>query len=223
MPSGRRKAGDGIRSTKIITLKSKYPQGSEKQLVKAVLNRVVPEGSLPIDVGCVVHNVGTVLAIYEAVYLSKPLVERIISVTGPCMREPMNINVRLGTLVSDLANAFGPFAKEPRKVVIGGPMMGLAQYTMEVPVTKGMSAVLFLSKDEIEEPKESVCIRCGKCIDVCPMELVPTTLINLVKKERFAEAKESGIMNCFECGACAYACPAKIPLLDYLKYGKAKA
>ena len=207
---------------KVVALRTKYPQGSEKQLIKSVLNRVVPADGLPMEVGCIVHNVGTVMAIYDAVYFKKPLIERTITITGPCVREPMNINIRIGTLLSDLVNIFGGFSKEPKKVVAGGPMMGVAQYTMDVPITKGTNGFLFLSKDDIDVAKEGVCIRCGKCIDVCPMRLSPTSLMNLVKKERFAEAKELGIVNCFECGACAYECPAKIPLLDYMKYGKAK-
>lgn len=207
---------------KVATLKTKYPQGAEKQLIKSILDRTVPAGGLPMDVGCVVQNVGTVVAIYEAVYFSKPLIERTITVSGGAVREPMNIIVRIGTLVSDLVNVFGGFANEPKKVVIGGPMMGIAQYTMDVPIIKGTSGVIFMSRDDIDEAKETVCIRCGKCVDACPIYLSPTMLMNLVRKERFAEAKEYGIVNCFECGACAFECPAKIPLLDYMKWGKAK-
>ncbi|MBN1526134.1 MAG: electron transport complex subunit RsxC [Candidatus Omnitrophica bacterium] len=209
-------------NVKIVTLKTKYPQGAEKQLIRSILRRTVPAGGLPMDVGCIVHNIGTVFAIYEAVYFSKPLIERVITVTGSCVREPANITVRIGTLIRDIADTLGGFAKEPKKVVVGGPMMGIAQYTMDVPVTKGTSGIVFLSQEDIVRPKESVCIRCGKCIETCPMGLSPTTLMNHVKKEQFSEAKALGIVNCFECGACVYDCPAKIPLLDYMKYGKAK-
>lgn len=208
--------------TEIAVLKTKYPQGAEKQIIKSILNRKVPAGGLPMDVGCVVQNVGTAFAIYEAVYLGKPLIERVVTIAGSCVGEPLNIWVSIGTLLSDLVNEFGGFTKEPKKVIFGGPMMGFAQYTMDVPVVKGTSGIIFLPGDEIDETKENVCIRCGKCLEVCPMELAPTTLMHYVKKQRFNEAKELGIVHCYECGACVYECPAKIPLLDYLKFGKAK-
>ncbi|MDO8535859.1 MAG: electron transport complex subunit RsxC [Candidatus Omnitrophota bacterium] len=211
-----------IHNTKLIVLRTKYPQGAEKQIIKSILNRTVPSGGLPMDVGCVVQNVQTAYAIYEAVYLDKPLAERAITLTGSCLKEPVNIRVRIGTVLTDLVDFIGGFKKEPKKIIMGGPMMGLAQYTMDVPIIKGTSGVLFLSEEEVLQTKESVCIRCGKCIEVCPMQLAPTTLMYRVKKEFFAEAKDLGIASCFECGACAYECPANIPLLDYMKYGKAR-
>lgn len=207
---------------KLVVLHTKYPQGAEKQIIKSVLGRTVPAGALPMDVGCVVQNVQTAYAIYEAVTLGKPLVERAITLTGSCLKEPVNIRVRVGTVLKDLVDFVGGFKKEPKKIIMGGPMMGLAQYTMDVPIIKGTSGVLFLSEEEVAPAKESVCIRCGKCIEVCPMQLTPTALMYRVKREFFSEAKELGIANCFECGACAYECPAKIPLLDYMKYGKAR-
>lgn len=209
-------------NVKLVVLHTKYPQGAEKQIIKSVLNRVVPSGGLPMDVGCVVQNVQTAYAIYEAVYLGKPLIERAITLTGSCLKEPVNMRVRVGTLLKDVVDYIGGFKKEPKKIVMGGPMMGLAQYTMDVPIVKGTSGVIFLSAEEVAQVKESVCIRCGKCIEICPMKLSPTSLMYRVKKEFFGEAKDLGISNCFECGACAYKCPAKIPLLDYMKYGKAR-
>ncbi len=214
----RREAG----SIKIAVLKTKYPQGAEKQVIKAILDREVPAGGLPMDVGCVVQNVGTAYAIYEAVFLGKPLIERVITLTGSCVKEPMNIWVKIGTLLSDLAPVFGGFVKEPKKVIVGGPMMGVTQYTMDVPISKGVSGVVFFSDEEVDRSQESVCIRCGKCVEICPMGLMPTALMYRVKKEIFTEASDLGIANCYECGACAYACPAKIPLLDYMKYGKSR-
>ena len=211
-----------IHNTKIIVLRTKYPQGAEKQVIKSVLNRTVPAGGLPMDVGCVVQNVQTAYAIYEAVYSGKPLIERAVTLTGSCLKEPVNIRVRIGTVLKDLVDFIGGFKKEPKKIIMGGPMMGSSQYTMDVPIVKGTSGVLFLSEEEVSRTKESVCIRCGKCIEVCPMQLAPTTLMYRVKKGFFSDAKELGIAGCFECGACAYECPAKIPLLDYMKYGKTR-
>ncbi len=211
-----------VERLKLVVLNEKYPQGAEKQIIKAVLNRTVPSLGLPMDVGCIVNNIGTAYAIYEAVYLGKPLIERAITITGSCVMEPINIWVRIGTILSDLKETFGAFTAEPRKVIMGGPMMGLAQYTMDVPISKGVGGVLFLTGDEVDTGKESVCIRCGRCIDVCPIGLVPTTLMYRVKKGNFQEAESLGIANCYECGSCAYTCPAKIPLVDYMKYGKAK-
>lgn len=211
-----------IRNTKLVVLRTRYPQGAEKQIIKSILNRTVPAGGLPMDVGCVVQNVQTAYAIYEAVYSGKPLTERAITLTGSCLKGPVNMRVRIGTVLKDLVDFIGGFKKEPKKIIMGGPMMGLAQYTMDVPIVKGTSGVLFLSEEEVFRTEESVCIRCGKCIEVCPMQLAPTTLMYRVKKEFFSDAKELGIAGCFECGACAYECPAKIPLLDYMKYGKAR-
>lgn len=207
---------------KIVTVPTKYPQGAEKQLIKALLGRVVPAGGLPMDVGCICQNAGTIFSVFEAVYGGKPLIERAITISGDCVRDPVNLWVRLGTLVSDLVAYCGGLSKEPAKVIMGGPMMGIAQFTTDIPVMKGSSGLLFFSRDALDDSPESVCIRCGKCLDVCPIGLVPTTLMQRVKKEQFAEAKALGVAYCYECGTCAYACPAKIPLLDYMKYGKSK-
>jgi electron transport complex protein RnfC len=211
-----------IPNTRISVLRTKYPQGAEKQVIKALLDREVPECGLPMDVGCIVQNVGTLFAIYEAVYLGKPLIERIITVAGPCLTDPVNVRIKIGTLLSDVVNFLGGFKKEPSKIIVGGPLMGVSQYTAEVPLTKRVSGVLFFSDEEIRAEKEGVCIRCGRCLEACPMQLSPTSLMYRVKKENFLEAKELGIVNCYECGACAYVCPAKIPLLDYMKFGRAK-
>ncbi|MBI4336175.1 MAG: electron transport complex subunit RsxC [Candidatus Omnitrophica bacterium] len=209
-------------SAKVVILKTKYPQGAEKQIIKAVLNRVVPAGGLPMDVGCVVQNAQTAFAVYEAVYFGKPLIERVVTVGGSCVKEPINARVRIGTLISDLVGSLGPFIKEPKKVIVGGPMMGLAQYTLDIPIVKGTSGILFFSQNELRDDTEGVCIRCARCVEVCPMGLAPTSLMHRVKKENFKEARAMGIDYCYECGSCAYICPAKIPLVDYMKFGKAK-
>jgi electron transport complex protein RnfC len=220
---GRPRHKDNYTPVKVVPLHAKYPQGAEKQIIKALLDRDVPAGGLPMDVGCVVHNVATAYAIYEAVTAGKPLIERMVTVTGSCVMESLNIWVRIGTMLTDLVEHIGGLAKEPSRIIVGGPMMGIAQYTMDIPVTKGFGAVIFQSNEDIDLSPESVCIRCGRCVDSCPMGLVPTALMYRVKKENFGEAGDMGIANCYECGACAYTCPAKIPLLDYMKYGKYRA
>jgi Na+-translocating ferredoxin:NAD+ oxidoreductase subunit C len=207
---------------KVVSLHTKYPQGAEKQIIKVALNRVVPAGGLPMDVGCLVQNVGTAFAVYEAIYFKKPLIERVVTITGPCVEKPANLRVRIGTLLGDLVDSFGGFVKEPKRIIFGGPMMGISQYTINVPIIKGTSGVIFFSEENIDVSAESVCIRCAKCLKACPVKLAPTTLMNYVKKEMFKEAKERGIEHCYECGCCAYECPAKIPLLDYMKYGKSR-
>ena len=204
----------------MVSLHTKYPQGSEKQLIKVILNREVPAGGLPFEVGCLVDNVATALAVYEAAVYKKPLYERTITVCGDAIKENANLVVRIGTRVCDLIEECGPLTKNLGKVIFGGPMMGFSQYTTDVPIIKGTSGVIFLSQEKVDKSKESVCIRCGKCIDACPMKLVPTTLMHLVKQERSGEAEALGIVHCYECGSCAYECPAKIPLLDYMKLGK---
>jgi len=210
------------RNIRVVVLSAKYPQGAERQLIKSVTGRTVPSGKLPLEVGCVVQNIGTAFAVYEAVYLGKPLIERCVTVTGACLKEPKNLWIRIGTPLRDVVDECGGFLEEPKKVVFGGPMMGIAQYTMDVPVIKGTSGIIFFSERDLREEPAGTCIRCAKCIDSCPMGLMPTTLMNLAKRERFQEAADCGVAACIECGACAYECPAKIPLVDYMKWGKSK-
>jgi len=215
-----RKTHGPIHNTKIVLLKTKYPQGAEKQLIKSILNREVPPQGLPFDVGCIVSNIGTAFAVYEAVFNGRPLYERVVTISGSCVKEPSNLLTRIGTPLNDLVDICGGFVKEPAKIIFGGPMMGLAQLTLDVPIIKGTSGIVFLSKDEVKEIPETSCIRCAKCVDVCPLNLVPTDIARLVKKERYENTIEYNITDCIECGGCSYICPSKIPLFQWIKLGK---
>lgn len=205
---------------KVVPLKMKYPQGGEKQLIDAIMKRQVKSGALPISVGAVVQNVGTVFAVYEAVQKNKPLVERVVSVTGKSLAEPSNFMVRIGTPVSALIEAAGGVPEDTGKLISGGPMMGKALINAEVPVAKGTSGVLLLSKtDSLRNPMRD-CIRCGKCVSICPMGLNPSLLMNLSANKEWDDAEENYIQDCLECGSCSFTCPANRPLLDYLRVGK---
>jgi len=203
-------------------LKVQYPQGGEKQLIKALINREVPSGGLPLDVGAVVHNVGTAFAVYEAVQKNKPLFERVVTVTGQLISKPSNFMVRIGTPVSQLIEAAGGLPEDTGKVINGGPMMGKAVNSIEVPVTKGTSGILIMSKDAAKRKKESTCIRCAKCVSVCPQGLEPYLLIKQTQLEKNDKLEQSGVMDCIECGSCSYTCPAGLPLLDYIRLGKSR-
>ena len=202
----------------VHVLKTKYPQGAEKQLIKAILNREVPRGGLPMDVGCVVQNVGTAYAAYQAVKFNKPLIERVVTVTGDGVKEAKNCMVRIGTPAMDVINFCGGYVGTPKKILFGGPMMGIAQYSENVPTVKGTSGIIVWQHAVVDD--EGPCVRCSNCVDVCPMGLMPTELFKAVKTKKFDVAKEYGVLDCIECGCCAYNCPAKIPLVHYLKYGK---
>ena len=201
-------------------LHTKYPQGSEKQLIKAILNREIPPGVLPFEVGCMVDNVQTALAVYEAVYKKKSLYERVITVTGDAIKEPSNLLVRIGTPVSYLIEKCGGLKDEAFKIIMGGPMMGIAQYTSDIPVIKGTSGILILGKDSAQVKPSEYCIRCGKCIEACPVNLVPTTIAKAAECSRFDIAEEFNARDCMECGGCAYLCPSKIPLVQLIRYAK---
>lgn len=204
----------------IRVLKSQYPQGGEKQLIKAILKREVPSGKLPLDIGVVVQNVATVNAIYEAVYLGKPLYQRVVTVTGDCPENPGNFLVRIGTPIKDLIAKAGPLKKEPKKIVFGGPMMGIAQYSLDTPVVKSTNGIIVLSASMVSEAQDAICIRCGRCVEYCPAGLTPC-LINLSsRKEKWDMAKAYGCLDCMECGLCNYVCPQKINLVQAIKQAK---
>lgn len=204
----------------ICPLKVKYPQGGEKQLIKAITGREVPSGALPIAVGAVVNNVGTALAVYEAVMKNKPLIERIVTVTGKSLSKPSNFLVRIGTPVKDLIEAAGGLPDDTAKIISGGPMMGKAVATIDIPVTKGTSGILILNENEGHRKPVLNCIRCGRCVEVCPMGLEPYFLMTLSEKKVWDKAEKEQIMDCIECGSCSFTCPANRPLLDYIRYGK---
>lgn len=204
----------------VYPLKVKYPQGGEKQLIKALINREVPSGGLPLDVGVVVHNVGTSLAVYEAVQKNKPLVERVVTVTGKSLKKPSNFMVRIGTPVKDVIEAAGGLPEDTGKVINGGPMMGKALNSLDIPVVKGTSGILVIPEKDAKRDKEQNCIRCAKCVSVCPMGLEPYLLKQLAQLEKFEALEKNDVMDCMECGSCGFECPANIPLLDYIRYGK---
>ncbi|MFH1878906.1 MAG: 4Fe-4S dicluster domain-containing protein, partial [Candidatus Omnitrophota bacterium] len=182
----------------------------------------VPPGKLPFDIGFLVQNVGTVLAVYEAVYLDKPLIERSLTVSGDCLHRPGNFMVRVGTSIKDIADNYGiELYKEPAKVIVGGPMMGFSQPHMDSAVLKSTSGILFLSAFAAKSFDEEPCIRCAKCVDVCPMNLVPTDIMRNAKKNLWGSMEELYVSDCMECGACAYICPSRIPIVQYIKSAKA--
>ncbi len=204
----------------IQPLKVKYPQGGEKQLIKAVVNREVPSGKLPIEVGCVVSNVGTAFAVYEAVQKNKPLIERVVTVTGTSLSKPSNFLVRVGTPVSDLITAAGGLPDDTGKLINGGPMMGKAVSSPDIPIVKGSSGILLIKKEDSKRATPKSCIRCSKCTVVCPMGLEPYLLAKLSKLSVYDKAEKERIMDCIECGSCQFTCPSALPLLDFLRLGK---
>ncbi len=208
---------DGI---KVYPLKVMYPQGGEKQLIKALINREVPSGGLPIDVGCVVQNVGTAFAVYEAVQKNKPLFERVVTVTGKSVSKPSNILARVGTPINLLIEAAGGLPEDTGKVVNGGPMMGKAVNSINVPVTKGTSGVLIFPEENAIRPQNNNCIRCGRCVSVCPIGLEPYLIKNMSVMKMYEELEPHRVLDCIECGSCVYICPAGVPILDYIRLGK---
>lgn len=206
----------------VMPLKVQYPQGGEKQLIDAVIRRQVKSGALPISTGAVVQNVGTAYAVYEAVQKNKPLVERVVTVTGKAVANPSNFLARIGTPIQVLIDAAGGIPEDTGKIIGGGPMMGKALISPEVPVTKGSSGVLLLKNEEAVRKPMRDCIRCGKCVSVCPMGLNPAFLMRSTVFKKWDLAEEDHIQDCIECGSCSFTCPANRPLLDHIRVGKAK-
>ena len=215
-----RKACEGT-GIHVAALKTKYPQGAEKMLIYVVTGREVPCGGLPMDVGVEVQNAATVAAITDAVRDGIPLIERVTTVSGDAVKHPKNLRIRIGTRYRDVIDYCGGFSEEPDKLLAGGPMMGFAQYTLDVPVMKGASGILGLTKKLTDHGPERPCIRCGRCVKACPMGLVPSMLSILSQQQDFARARDDyGLMNCIECGSCTFVCPAKRNIVQYIRLAK---
>ncbi|MGO9379208.1 MAG: electron transport complex subunit RsxC [Dissulfurispiraceae bacterium] len=218
---GLTKSAADVPGIKVCGLEVKYPQGAEKMLIKAAVNREVPPRALPMDVGVVVQNIGTTIAVFEAARYGKPLIERVVTVSGESINEPANLMVKIGTLVSELIRECGGFKTEAAKVISGGPMMGFAMYDLNVPVTKGTSGILALPQEGLVHVDDfNPCIRCGRCIEACAMGLMPSMLSVLSERGFYEEAKEYGLFDCFECGSCTYVCPSKRPIVQFVRLAK---
>ena len=205
----------------IVPLKVKYPQGGEKQLIDAVIGRQVPAPpAIPINVGAVVQNVGTAFAIYQAVMKNKPLIDRIITVTGKSLQQPSNLLARLGTPFQQLIDECGGLPEDTGKIIGGGPMMGKALLSLDIPMTKGSSGLLIMNEKEARRSMPQPCIRCAKCVNVCAMGLEPYLLSKMCAMEDWEGAEKNGIVSCIECGSCQYTCPSNRPLLDMVRVGK---
>jgi electron transport complex protein RnfC len=205
----------------IVPLRVKYPQGAEKMLVDAIFHREIPEGGLPLDLEILVNNVGTTAALADLFDRGVPLIERVVTVTGPALARPRNLLVPLGTPLSAAIEHCGGLSRDIRQVVLGGPMMGMAQKSLDVPVIKGTSGILCLDRATSIAFQEFPCIRCGRCVEACPLFLNPTRLAQLARAERPDDLEAHHLMSCFECAACSYACPSRIPLVQWMRLGKA--
>jgi len=205
----------------VVALPTEYPQGAEKQQIYACTGREVPSGGLPMAVGCVVENVGTAYAIYDAVINGKPLTERVTTVTGNPVVTPSNVMARVGTSYAAMIDFCGGTKGEPCKVVSGGPMMGMAQHSTDAATTKTTSGLLLLESAKVTEYTSLPCISCGRCVHACPMNLLPCELSQMLEAEDYETAQELNVMDCIECGCCAYVCPSHRPLTQHMRQGKA--
>ncbi|MBO4727000.1 MAG: electron transport complex subunit RsxC [Spirochaetaceae bacterium] len=215
-------AKSGKSDITVQLLKTKYPQGGEKMIVKAVLGREIPSGKLPADAGCVIQNVGTLIAMSDAFRLGKPLIERALTISGGCCETAKNLRVPVGTLIGDLIPEVIKLKPGVKKIISGGPMMGFSMMNAQFPVQKNTSGVLFLSEKEVSLLAETPCIGCGNCVNACPCRLAPVLIMRSVKAENIGAAVKYGLMDCNECGSCAYVCPAKVRLVQYFRLGKMK-
>lgn len=214
------KAAAGKTGVEVVALHAKYPQGAEKQLIYACTKREVPSGGLPADVGVVVNNVGTAAAIGNTIKTGMPLVERIVTITGEGINNPKNMLIKIGTSFKEVVDQCGGFKGNPQKIIAGGPMMGIAQFNLDVPVIKGTSGILILGEEESRLPEATNCIRCGKCVGVCPINLMPASLSAYSLLNNFAQAESLNAMDCIECGSCSFVCPAKRPLVESIRLAK---
>lgn len=205
---------------KVVPLEVKYPQGEEKMLINSITQKVIPEGGLPVDVGIVVNNIATAVTLAHAITEGKPLIERVVTVTG-AVNNPQNLLVRLGTSVKELVDFCGGFIGTPGRVVLGGPMTGPAQYRLDLPVIKNTSGVLVQDRGMVKLLESSPCVRCARCVDVCPYNLMPCFIANAVEYHDLAEAEKVGILDCRECGSCTFVCPAQRPIVQRIKKAKA--
>jgi electron transport complex protein RnfC len=214
-----KKAADGY-PVRVQELPVNYPQGAEKQLIYAITGREVPIGKLPMDAGCVVQNVASAAAIAEAVIQGRPSIERVTTITGKPVKNPGNWRLRIGTPISKALELAGGITEQPAKLLLGGPMMGIAQSSLGVTVMKNTSGILLIARDEVSQYTSEPCIRCGRCVEVCPMSILPATISQAVEGKRFDWAEELNVMACIECGSCSYVCPARRPLNQHFKRAK---
>jgi len=206
----------------VVSLKTKYPQGAEKMLIKAVTGKEVPPGKLPMDVGAVIQNIGTAIAIHDAIVNGEVLITAALTVSGKGIKNPKNLIVPVGTSIQNVIDYCGGVTDDAVKIVVGGPMMGVAQFDLHAPVMKATSGILVLTKDDVAENPETPCLRCGQCVGACPLNLMPTKLSRYSQLNRFDDAEGAGITFCMECGTCSYTCPANIPLVQWIRLGKQK-
>lgn len=216
----REKAQQSGLPIEVIALKVKYPQGAEKMLITAILDKEVPSGKLPLDVEALVNNVSSIAAISQWFRKGQPLIERVVTVTGTAVKRPANVLVPLGTPMRNVVDLCGGITSTSSRILLGGPMMGMVQKTLDIPVVKGTSGILILTTNEVKDLSQYNCIRCSRCLEACPMYLNPSLLGMLAKKGLWEEMEENHVMDCFECGCCSYVCPSAIPLVQSFRVGK---
>lgn len=214
------KAAATFSDIELAVVRTKYPQGAEKMLIKAVTGREVPPGKLPLDVGVVIQNIGTAVAVYDSVVKGEPQITASVTVSGLGLNNPKNLIVKVGTPLADVLEFCGGAKENAKRVIVGGPMMGFAQYDFSAPIMKATSGILVLTEDEINSHEQTPCLKCGMCVEVCPLNLIPTKLARYSQLDKTEEAENLGISVCMECGTCTYTCPANIPLVQWIRLGK---